>query len=266
MMGNRAFCHWLDTSLGDTLVYQQKACVAKAMARVFGTRHLEVGIGEGVSVAPRFPGWQQPLVVPEVNPERRCYDPVIARPEELPFHGDIMDSVILHHTLDLTDDPRQALREGVRVLRSGGRLIVVGFNPFGFWGLRRLFSACNAPPWNSRFMPARRILDWLGVLDCCVEPPRYSFFRPPLSSPRLLSRLAFLEPGYEGGTQVPFGGFYCLVAEKRESGSMRLYSPARERKVVTMPVANRNMPPQLRRTKIEHGRLLSDSTAGSGWS
>jgi len=266
MVTDQAFCRWMDTSLGRTLLNQERACVATAMARVFGTRHLEVGVGEGVSVAPRFPGWQQPLVVREADPERRQHDPVIARAEELPFHSDIMDSVILHHTLDLAEDPHQALREGARIVRSGGQLIVVGFNPLGLWGMRRLFSASHTCPWNSRFLPAGRIQDWLGVLDCCVAPPRYGFFRPPVNSQRLLARLAFLEPVYERGIQVPLGGFYCLVAEKRDSGMIRLRTPMRERKVVAMPVANRNMPSQLRRTKLISKVASSRYSSGPGCS
>ena len=240
----------MDTTLGRTLLDQERACVTAAMARVFGTRHLEVGVGEGVSVTPRYRGWQQPLVVPRVCPQRREHDPVIARAEELPFYGGSMDSVILHHTLDLTRDPHQALREAVRVVRSGGEVIVVGFNPFGLWGLRRLFSASSVVPWDSRFLPATRIQDWLAVLECCVAPPRYGFFRPPVSSERLLARLAFLEPGYERRVQIPLGGFYCLVAEKREGGAARLPKRIRGSKVVPMPVANRNMPPQASRTKL----------------
>ena len=261
-MKSHAFAQWMNTTLGQALLNQERACVATAMARVFGTRHVEVGVGAQVSVTPRYPGWQQPLVMPggEGQAEAAGEQTVIARPEELPFHDDMMDSVVLHHTLDLAEDPHQSLREGARVVRSGGQLIVVGFNPFGLWGLRRLLAARCSTPWNSRFLSATRVQDWLGVLDCCSAPPRYGFFRPPVSSSRFLTRMAFLEPVYERGIQIPLGGFYCIVAEKRETGSIPFKPAIADQKVIAMPVANRNMSPDVSRSKLREGKRSSTYT------
>ncbi|XOZ34235.1 class I SAM-dependent methyltransferase [Halomonadaceae bacterium KBTZ08] len=257
-MNAEAFAHWLGTGLGSALLNQEQACVATAMTRVFGTRHLEVGLSTDVAVTPRLPQGQQPLVVPGVKGDTDR-GPVIARPEELPFHDDWMDSVVLHHTLDLAEDPRQALREAVRVVRSSGQVIVLGFNPVGLWGLHRLFRARRGIPWNSRFLLARRVQDWAQVLGCCVAPPRYGFFRPPWGGRRMLDRLAFLEPFYERGLQVPLGGFYCLVAEKRDLAKIPFKPAIPEPKVVAMPVANRSASPGLRRAglKLVHSRDAS---------
>ncbi len=248
-MNGEAFAHWLESGLGTALLNQEQACVATAMTRVFGTRHLEVGVSTSLAVTPRLPAGQQPLVLPSVRSETDR-GPVIARPEELPFHDDWMDSVVLHHTLDLADDPRQVLREAVRVVRSGGQVIVVGFNPLGFWGLRRLLTMRRNAPWNSRFLLARRVQDWARVLGCCVAPARYGFFRPPVGGEGFLNRCAFLEPFYERGLQLPLGGFYCLVAEKRNAAGLALKPALREPKVVSMPVANRNVSPGMGRTRL----------------
>ena len=261
-MKSHAFAQWMNTTLGRALLNQERACVATAMARVFGARHVEVGVGPHVSVTPRYPGWQQPLVMPggAGQADAAADQTVIARPEELPFHDDMMDSVVLHHTLDLAEDPHRCLRESVRVVRSGGQLIVVGFNPFGLWGLRRLIGGRGRAPWNSRFLSAGRIQDWLGVLECCSAPPRYGFFRPPLSSSRLLARTAFLEPVYERGIQIPLGGFYCIVAEKRETGSIPLKPAMQDRKVIAMPGANRNMALYVSTSKLRGGKRSSTYT------
>lgn len=258
-MNGETFARWLDSGLGAALLNQEKACVATAMARVFGMRHLEVGVSSSLAVTPSLPAGQQPLVLPRV-----CGDtdrgPVIARPEALPFDDNGMDSVVLHHTLDLAHQPRQALREAVRVVRSGGQVIVVGFNPLGLWGLRRLLGGRRTTPWDSRFLMARRVQDWARVLGCCVEPARYGFFRPPMGGERFLNRSAFLEPFYERGLQIPLGGFYCMVIEKREAAGLVLKPGRREPKVVSMPVANRNVSPGMGRTRL---RVVS-SRPGQG--
>lgn len=260
-MNAEAFARWLDTGLGSALLNQEQACVATAMTRVFGTRHLEVGLSAAVAVTPRLPHGQQPLVVPGVDGDTDR-GPVIARPEELPFHDDWMDSVVLHHTLDLAEDPRQTLREAVRVVRSGGQVIVIGFNPVSLWGWRRLFSGRRSAPWNSRFLLARRVQDWAQVLGCCVAPPRYGFFRPPWGGRRVLDRFAFLEPFYERGVQVPFGGFYCLVAEKREFARIPMKPAIPEPKVVPMPVGNRSASPGLRRAGLKLVRSRHANSRG----
>ncbi|MEM7601458.1 MAG: NAD(P)-binding domain-containing protein, partial [Verrucomicrobiota bacterium] len=43
-------------------------------------------------------------------------------------------------------NPHDLLRESHRVLRSEGRLLLVGFKPFGLWGVRRLWSRGRFPP------------------------------------------------------------------------------------------------------------------------
>ena len=54
----------------------------------------------------------------------------------LPVERDGYDLVIVHQVLHYLDDPSRALREAARVLRPGGRLIVVDFAPHGEEHLR----------------------------------------------------------------------------------------------------------------------------------
>ncbi len=54
----------------------------------------------------------------------------------LPVERDGYDLVIVHQVLHYLDDPARALREAARVLRPGGRLVVVDFAPHGLEFLR----------------------------------------------------------------------------------------------------------------------------------
>lgn len=47
----------------------------------------------------------------------------------LPFERDEFDLVVLHQVLHYFDDPARALREAQRLLRPGGRLLVIDFAP-----------------------------------------------------------------------------------------------------------------------------------------
>src|SRR5690606_30958247 len=108
----------------------------------------------------------------------------VADIEMLPLATDSVDAVLLHHALDFTPDSHRLLREASRVLRPGGRMVVVGFNPVSLWGLGSLLRwRPQMPPWNARFISRRRITDWLRLLDFHVEQTSYGGFLPPLKHP-----------------------------------------------------------------------------------
>jgi demethylmenaquinone methyltransferase/2-methoxy-6-polyprenyl-1,4-benzoquinol methylase/ArsR family transcriptional regulator len=54
----------------------------------------------------------------------------------LPLEGGAYDLVILHQVLHYLDDPARALREAVRAMAPGGRLVVVDFSPHAHEALR----------------------------------------------------------------------------------------------------------------------------------
>jgi SAM-dependent methyltransferase len=63
----------------------------------------------------------------------------VAKAEYLPFPEGFFDVVLLHEVIEHVSDDAQAIREAVRVLRSGGRLVIFAPNRLWPWETHGIF-------------------------------------------------------------------------------------------------------------------------------
>ena len=206
-----ALTDWLHSPLGEVLVQSQKERLTPVISRVFGYHVLQLSCAPDVNMLVDCPvshkivfapGWQQGRKLP------------VADIETLPLPTDSMDAVLLHHSLDFTRDSHRLLREATRVLRPGGRLIIIGFNPASLWGVSKVLRWGKQMPWGGRFISRRRLTDWLSLLDFQVESVNYGGYMLPARHPRLLAKAADLERWF-GRFSNPLGAFYLVVASKQ---------------------------------------------------
>ena len=129
--------------------------------------------------------------------------------------SDSLDIVILPHVLEYSLEPHQVLREVERVLIAEGHVVILGFNPWSFWNLFRVFNFWKKPaPWNSHFLAASRVIDWLTLLGFDVVQQEGYFYQLPIQNNKIVKKLGFLEK--IGQRLWPkMGAGYVLVARKR---------------------------------------------------
>jgi SAM-dependent methyltransferase len=92
--------------------------------------------------------------------------------QAIPLPNNSLDAAVVHHGLDLAEDPRTAVRELSRVLAPGARLVVCGFNPMSLWGLRYAYARFFQDSFSGlRLVSPLRLQDWLTVLgfELCEE-------------------------------------------------------------------------------------------------
>lgn len=143
---------------------------------------------------------------------------LIGSPESLPIATDSLDAIILPHTLEFTGHPHEVLREVDRCLIPEGHVLILGFNPYGLWGLwRLLYGWRRRLPWTGRFISQTRVRDWLALLGFDTLSCRPLLFRPPLQSLAATRHLQMLDRLAERGWPVPAAG-YQLLARKRVVG------------------------------------------------
>ncbi len=225
---------WYQTALGRDLLADQRKVVAHQVNGLYGVHQLDMmvshrlPIANSSALAHRFgcvPVWEQDM------PENT----LVCNSEEISLASDSVDLVVLHHTLDFAAAPHQSLREAARVLRSGGHMLIIGFNPHSLWGLVRRMKGAQGAPWSGRFISCRRLEDWLELLDFRIGSVKYRFPRLPVQ-PRTIKSVDEVDvirplPSF-------LGAYYCLLTRKQKGAMLLLKPKWRSAKVVGMPVAN----------------------------
>lgn len=168
---------WLNTQTGRNLLREEVRQVRRALDGIFGDQLVQVG------------AWGDPGLFRRLARTRRaavftgCPVPGadgVCAPDALAIASDSIDAVLLPHTLELTPDPHALLREVDRILRPDGNLVVLGFNPWGWWGLRHLLSRQGFPPGAERMVSDGRLSDWLRLLEFKIHYAGFYYFVPPI--------------------------------------------------------------------------------------
>lgn len=211
----RALRAWFETPLGRSLQAHELHRLRSALPNLYGTLAVQLGRLGPLDLLDACVVPTRALV--EATGEQPGAA-VLAMPEALPFATGTVDLLLLPHTLDYCDDPHQVLREVNRVLSPEGHVVVIGFNPWSWWGFRRLFTRRPRPaPWCGRFLPLARVKDWLQLLDFDLTQGGMLYYRPPIRRESLMERLRFLDKA--GDRWWPMtAAVYLLVAKKRVAG------------------------------------------------
>ena len=201
---------WFSDGFGRLVALrEQRECDRQSRA-AFGLYALQLGRVDR-RLLRRCPVESRVRVSPDGGDLRAQWD-------ELPFESESADFIVAAHALDAAADPRDALREIVRVLRPGARLLIVGFNPFSILAFR---ARARGMPWAGKWISLRRVKDWLALLEMTVVGGSFAVFRPPV---RNFQKWAWMEKAGERWWPMA-GGVYFVTAVKRRPG-MRVIRPS----------------------------------------
>ncbi len=202
---------WFQTPQGQAVLAAERAIASPILSRLFGYHILQVGCNEEISLIDDSPVGHKIIFSASWRPGGKN---AVADNEELPLATDSIDVVVIHHALDFTHDSHRLLREVTRVLRPGGQMVIVGFNPYSHWGFWKLFKRKSHIPWRGRFISRGRLTDWLQLLNLQIETVEYGLHFAPLRFKRLLNHYQTLENlGRRMNSRL--GGAYLFVCVKQ---------------------------------------------------
>ena len=126
----------------------------------------------------------------------------LVSPSDLPLPDQSIDRAILIHALESAPDIRELLREVWRVLKSGGRALIVVPNRRGLWAHSDRTPFGTGQPYS-----AFQIKDALRDHGFLVDRTFRALFLPPSQSRLLLS----VADGFETLGEILFPGFGGLL-------------------------------------------------------
>lgn len=168
---------WLATPQGRNLLAAEVREMRRVLEGVFGDHLVQVG-GWGSGVFLQAARTRRAVVVADWP---QAGAGLISHLDELAIPDDSIDAVLLPHTLESHPDPHTVLREAERIIRPDGHLIVAGFNPHSFWGVRHLLSRRRFPPGVRHLISEGRLRDWLRLLSLHVQDSRFYYYQLPVS-------------------------------------------------------------------------------------
>ncbi len=90
--------------------------------------------------------------------------------ETMPLKTESADMIILPHLLDFERHKHQVLREVERILKSEGKLIILGFNPWNIYiNIQYIRRREKNSLWHPSLLSRSRLEDWLNLLNFEVE-------------------------------------------------------------------------------------------------
>lgn len=226
---------WFDSELGCELLETQKRAINRLLPNLFGYHLVEVAINPNMALS------EQSLIGHKVIVSERhqlglCDNSVLCLATELPFEQNSVDVVLLHHSLDFTENPHQVLREAIRVLRPGGHLLVIGFNPSSWWGVQRICKWKKRAAWShGQFISQSRLADWMSLLGLTQLRLITDYYLPPIESRKWRARFEKFQA--YGRRSLPKNGAFTLtLARKDVEGITPVKHIKFSRKFYTLPV------------------------------
>lgn len=212
---------WFNTPVGRRMFEQELDLIEQCRKEYKGQVMLQIsGSGRPLLGNPSHKRLKM-VVSPNVPVEETLstYGLTVADLDAIPLEEGSVDFLVLQHSLEFSEDPHAVLREAVRILAPQGHLIIIAFNPYSLFGLRKSMQMIvrKTIPWAHHSLSRGRISDWLKLMGCEPLNVAWGFYSFPVQSERFLAYSHHIDQLFTHNG-VPGGGFYVIHASKEVDG------------------------------------------------
>ena len=161
---------WLLDTIGSRLIQEEQEELADVLSTSIGKGFLQIGIwGHNKTFTKHLLADEFFLV------EQAVIEGVdlVAKFDQLPIQDQMIDVVFLPHTLEQAIINKPILNSATELLKDGGKLIAIGFNPLSLWGLRHYLSGKRFLFGMNQLISVKRYTTWLIDLGFGIEKIHY---------------------------------------------------------------------------------------------
>lgn len=214
---------WYQQHPGSWLLDIERSELANILTRSYGDHLMQIGGTEDLLHSVDSPIMHRFQLITERSLSQNKYPQIHANLRELPILPGTINVALLIHVIEFAKYPVRLLEEIYQGLAPGGQIIILGFNPWSYWGLLKMFKGKKESPWNGKFWSRGHIKQWLRGYDYSIDVNKTLCFRSPHGKSRNRELTLFIEAF--GQLCFPtLGGIYLIAATKK------VYEPLRERK------------------------------------
>lgn len=206
---------WLRAGLGQLVLQAEQGVVKCYAADKFGKHALLIGVPHQNSLLISLEIIPFHLLLTPLQPTQEAgMKSIQSHLYELPIASGSVDMVILPHTLELVDNPRQLLAEACRIVKPEGHLIISGFNPYSLWGIIKISRRKNGVIPDLNFLKYKTVRQWLKLSDFELVKHSTVLYAPPIKNQQLVKKLQFLE-WLGNKCHLPWGAVYIMMARAK---------------------------------------------------
>lgn len=198
---------WVNQKPGQQVLQAEKALLDSFLAGIYGKHALLLGVPQQASLLESLASPCHLLLTPLLYRQQGELKGVESSLNELPILSGSVDLVILPHTLELVDNPRQVLSEACRIVKPEGHIILLGFNPYSLWGLKK-----KRP--TPRLINSGTLKKWLNLADFELIKQSSALYGLPRGGQRASGKFDFME-WLGKSCHLPWGGVYMLMARAK---------------------------------------------------
>ena len=205
--------NWFETDYGQYLLHHEQRALTHLMPSSGAHRMLYLGVTSQRQLPEAFNHLHNFSL--GVSAKHVGDSPAVADYDALPLPSETIDTVLLHHALEFSENPHEVLKETTRVLKPTGHMALVVLNPISLFGLTkwsaRLLSSQGI--WRYHSLRQGRILDWLRLLNCQPIKISSGCFSWPMQWPREDDREMLMDRLGQK-YRLPCGAYYIVIARK----------------------------------------------------
>lgn len=207
--------HWLtNSSGGQFLLHEERRVLAQMLTQNIFNKHVAlIGVPGQKSLLQETAGLHQFTIGSLSGHGETRY--IEADYQELPIFSGQIDLVVLPHTLEWVEHPRQLLYEACRIIKPEGLIVIFGFNPRSLFKLTQMWKQNKGIPWCADFLSIYELKKWMELAGFQIESTSSFLYRPLEKYAYFFDQVPLCE--WIGKTVFPYyGGVYALLARAKE--------------------------------------------------